>query len=179
MSQPINFRVFAVYSIFCRTRRRCAFLYIKERKAVYSILEKHQSMSAVRISFNTQTCNSDSWSTYSCGRISTLVENCCPILMNVGPNLKRLSFSHLARTFLLIIFFSSVIPPAEVDLELYWRYTILKKHVGNSSISKTSKNWKHYEHHFVKDMNPVCWLACHTCCCTRWRILFNCIRKCS
>lgn len=43
--------------------------------------------------------------------MSTLVENCCPILMNVGPNLKMLSLSHLARVFRLNFFFSSVISP--------------------------------------------------------------------
>lgn len=57
------------------------------------------------------TWSSDNWSTYSWARMSTLVENCCPILMNVGPSLKMFSFNHFARTFRFWIFFSSVIPP--------------------------------------------------------------------
>lgn len=44
--------------------------------------------------------------------MSTLVENCWPILINVGPNLKIFSFNHLARAFLLWTFLPSVIPPA-------------------------------------------------------------------
>jgi len=55
-------------------------------------------MSTIKISSNTQTCNSGNWSTYCCEGIYTLVENCCLILMNGGPNLKTLSFSHLVRT---------------------------------------------------------------------------------
>jgi hypothetical protein len=49
--------------------------------------------------------------------MSTLVENCWPILINVGPNRRMLSFSHLARVFLLKVFFSSVIPPKKYIFE--------------------------------------------------------------
>ena len=57
------------------------------------------------------TCSSASSSTYSCARISTRVENCWPILMNVGPNRSNPSFTHLARTLRFSFFFSSVTPP--------------------------------------------------------------------
>ena len=80
------------------------------------------------ISRNEQTWSSASWSTYSWGRMSTRVENCCPIFIKVGPNLKSPSFNHLASFFLFSFLFPLVIPPKDKLEKSNWKFEYDIKH---------------------------------------------------
>mmetsp|Transcript_580 Transcript_580/g.2083 ORF Transcript_580/g.2083 Transcript_580/m.2083 type:complete len:225 (+) Transcript_580:3296-3970(+) len=62
----------------------------------------------------TRSCNFSN-SRINCGlNTSTLVLNCCPTLINVGPNLNNPSLNHFANCSNLAVLFSSVYPPLYV-----------------------------------------------------------------